>query len=107
MFPLTYYDSITDPLDLLTNFKAGAYMNFAGHSDPEYDKLVDEATAAYDPGKRLETVAKLQRQAAEQLLWIPVAEWPTAVFLNKRITGAPTTISYMYHPWAAAVGAAQ
>ncbi|MFE1556535.1 ABC transporter substrate-binding protein [Streptomyces sp. NPDC058734] len=107
MFPLTYYDSITDPLDLLTNFKTGAYMNFAGHSDPEYDKLVDEATAAYDPAKRLETVAKLQRQAAEQLLWIPVAEWPTAVFLNKRITGAPTTISYMYHPWAAAVGAAQ
>lgn len=107
MFPLTYYDSITDPLDLLTNFKTGAYMNFAGHSDPEYDRLVDEATAAYDPGKRLETVARLQRQAAEQLLWIPVAEWPTALFLNKRITGAPTTISYMYHPWAAAVGAAQ
>ncbi|MEU9003860.1 hypothetical protein, partial [Streptomyces sp. NPDC048551] len=25
----------------------------------------------------------------EQLLWIPVAEWPTALFLGKRITGAP------------------
>ena len=32
--------------------------------------------------------------------------WPTAVFLNKRITGAPTTIAYMYYPWAADVGAA-
>ncbi len=105
MFPLTYYDSITDPLDLLTSFKTGAYLNFAGYSDKEYDALVDRATAAYEPDARLAIEAELQKKAAEQLLWIPVAEWPTAVFLNKRITGAPTTISYMYHPWAAQVGA--
>ncbi|WP_329388571.1 ABC transporter substrate-binding protein [Streptomyces sp. NBC_01351] len=107
MFPLTYYDSITDPLDLLTNFKTGAYMNFAGYSDKQYDDLVDQAVGVYEPGPRLEIEAKLQKHAAEQLLWIPVAEWPTAVFLNKRVTGAPTTISYMYYPWAADVGAAQ
>lgn len=107
MFPLTYYDSITDPLDLLANFKSGAYLNFAGHSDKTYDKLVDRATAEDDPERRLEIEARIQRRAAEQLPWIPVAEWPTAVFLNKRITGAPTTISYMYHPWAAEVGAAK
>ncbi|WP_406864769.1 ABC transporter substrate-binding protein [Streptomyces sp. HUAS MG47] len=106
MFPLTYYDSITDPLDLLQNFKTGAYMNFAGYSDKKYDETVDRATAVYDPDKRLAIEAELQKHAVEQLLWIPVAEWPTAVFLNKRITGAPTTISYMYYPWAADVGAA-
>ncbi|WP_420081552.1 ABC transporter substrate-binding protein [Streptomyces sp. JL4002] len=106
MFPLTYYDSITDPLDLLTNFKTGAYMNFAGYSDPEYDRLVDQAAAVYDTGQRMDIEAKLQRHAAEQLLWIPVAEWPTALFMNKRVTGAPTTIAYMYYPWAADVGAA-
>ncbi|MFD3997753.1 ABC transporter substrate-binding protein [Streptomyces sp. NPDC058548] len=106
MFPLTYYDSITDPLDLLQNFKTGAYMNFAGYSDKTYDAGVARATAEYDPDKRLAIEAELQKHAAENLLWIPVAEWPTAVFLNKRITGAPTTISYMYYPWAADVGAA-
>ncbi|MEV7521883.1 ABC transporter substrate-binding protein [Streptomyces sp. NPDC091371] len=106
MFPLTYYDSITDPLDLLQNFKTGAYMNFAGYSDPQYDKLVDEATAVYPVEQRMDIEAKLQHHASEQLLWIPVAEWPTALFLGKRITGAPTTISYMYYPWAADVGAA-
>lgn len=106
MFPLTYYDSITDPLDLLENFKTGAYMNYAGYSDPRYDRLVDQATAVYPDEERLETETKLQHLAAEQLLWIPVAEWPTAMFLSKRITGAPTTISYMYYPWAADVGAA-
>ncbi|WP_329276429.1 ABC transporter substrate-binding protein [Streptomyces sp. NBC_00691] len=107
MFPLTYYDSITDPLDLLQNFKTGAYMNFAGYSDTTYDEGVARATAEYDPDKRLTIESELQRHAAENLLWIPVAEWPTAVFLNKRITGAPTTIAYMYYPWAADVGAAQ
>ncbi|MFE2978438.1 ABC transporter substrate-binding protein [Streptomyces sp. NPDC059258] len=107
MFPLTYYNSITDPLDLLTNFKTGAYLNFAGYSDKRYDEGVERATAAYDPERRARIVAKLQRHAAESLLWIPVAEWPTSLFLNRRITGAPTTIAYMYYPWAADVGAAR
>ncbi|MGW3332074.1 ABC transporter substrate-binding protein [Streptomyces rubiginosohelvolus] len=105
MFPLTYYQSITDPLDLLANFRTGAYLNFAGYSDPRYDELVERATAADDPGRRTEIEAKLQRHAADRLLWIPVAEWPTSVFLNRRITGAPTTIAYLYYPWAADVGA--
>ncbi|MFZ3493508.1 ABC transporter substrate-binding protein [Streptomyces sp. 5.8] len=106
MFPLTYYDSITDPMDLLSNFQTGAYQNYAGYSDESYDALTDKARSAYDPAKRFSAAAELQRRAADQLLWIPVAEWPTAVFLNKRITGAPTTISYLYYPWAADVGAA-
>ncbi|MER7755826.1 ABC transporter substrate-binding protein [Kitasatospora sp. NPDC097643] len=107
MFPETYYDSVTDPLDLLVNFRTGAYQNFGGYSDKAYDDLVEQATAEYDPAKRGAIEAKLQQAASQQLLWIPVAEWPTAVFLNKRITGAPTTISYMYYPWAADVGAAR
>ncbi|MET7413593.1 ABC transporter substrate-binding protein [Streptomyces rubiginosohelvolus] len=105
MFPLTYYQSITDPLDLLANLRTGAYLNFAGYSDPRYDELVERATAADDPERRTEIEAKLQRHAADRLLWIPVAEWPTSVFLNRRITGAPTTIAYLYYPWAADVGA--
>ncbi|MFE5795601.1 ABC transporter substrate-binding protein [Streptomyces sp. NPDC056503] len=107
MFPLTLYNSITDPLDLLANFKTGAYLNYAGHSDKRYDALVDRAAAAYAPAERMEIEAQLNRLAAERFLWIPVAEWPTSVFLNKRITGAPTTIAYMYRPWAASVGAGQ
>ncbi|KOV31007.1 peptide ABC transporter substrate-binding protein [Streptomyces sp. XY431] len=107
MFPETYYDSITDPLDLLANFRTGAYQNFAGYSDPAYDELVDRASAEYDPAERGAVEAQLQRTASEKLLWIPVAEWPTALFLNKRVTGAPTTISYLYYPWAADVGAAR
>lgn len=107
MFPETYYLSITDPMDLLANFQTGNYQNFAGYSNPTYDKLVEQATATEDPVQRLAIEAKLQQIASEQNLWIPVANWPDALFMNKRITGAPTTISYLYYPWAADVGAAR
>ncbi|RVU23265.1 ABC transporter substrate-binding protein [Streptomyces antnestii] len=107
LFPYTSYYNISDPLDLLADFKTGAYLNFAGYSDKGYDKLVDQATAVYPREPRMKIEAELQKQAADKVLWIPVAEWPTSVFLNKRITGAPTTISYMYYPWAADVGAAK
>ncbi|MFI5765466.1 ABC transporter substrate-binding protein [Streptomyces sp. NPDC051563] len=106
MFPETYYDSITDPMDMLSNFQTGAYQNYAGYSDEAYDALAEKARAESDPAKRFSAAAELQKKASDQVLWIPVAEWPTAVFLNKRITGAPTTISYLYYPWAADIGAA-
>ncbi|MFE0464608.1 ABC transporter substrate-binding protein [Kitasatospora sp. NPDC058965] len=107
LFPETYYLSISDPMDLLTNFQTGGYQNYAGYSDKAYDDLVKQATGTYDPAQRLAIEARLNQKAADQALWIPVAEWPTSVFLNKRITGAPTTIAYLYYPWAAEVGAAK
>lgn len=107
LFPYTSYYNISDPLDLLANFRTGAYLNFAGYSEKGYDELVARATAVYPREPRMRIEAELQKQAADKVLWIPVAEWPTSVFLNKRITGAPTSISYMYYPWAADVGAAK
>ncbi|MCF2527468.1 ABC transporter substrate-binding protein [Yinghuangia soli] len=106
MFPETFYLSVTDPVDLLRNFKTGAYQNHASYSDPEYDALVEQIFQTYDPAQKFALEAKLQQMAHDRVLWMPVAEWPSTVFLNKRITGAPTTISYMYYPWAADVGAA-
>ncbi|GIG61603.1 ABC transporter substrate-binding protein [Longispora fulva] len=104
-FPETYYLSKTDPLAMYKMFRTGDFENYGGYSDPAYDTLLDQAVAEYDPAKRAALSARLQQIATGQLLWIPVAEWPTSVFLNKRITGAPTSICYMYYPWAAQVGA--
>ncbi|MEV6955930.1 ABC transporter substrate-binding protein [Streptomyces sp. NPDC051183] len=105
LFPYTYYFSITDPLSLYSNFRTDQFENYGGHSNPEYDAVVDEASAEYDPAKRGAVTARLARMAADEAVCLPVAEYPGTVFLNKRITGAPTTISYMYSPWAAEVGA--
>ncbi|WP_431901978.1 ABC transporter substrate-binding protein [Nonomuraea sp. bgisy101] len=106
LFPNTYYLSVTDPLANYSLFRTGDFENYTGFSDPAYDKLVDQALAEYDPAKRAVLTAQLQKLETDQALWIPVAEWPTTMFLNNRITGAPTSISYMYYPWAADVGAA-
>ncbi|WP_214318340.1 ABC transporter substrate-binding protein [Nonomuraea sediminis] len=106
LFPNTYYLSVTDPLAGYALFRTGDFENYTGFSDPAYDKLVDRALAEYDPAKRAALTAELERKEVDQALWIPVAEWPTTMFLGNRITGAPTTISYMYYPWAADVGAA-
>ena len=105
MFPETYYLSISDPYDLLSAFQSGDFQNYAGFTDPAYDSLITEAAGTYDPTRRLAIEAKANQLAGQQLPWIPVAEWPNAVFMNKKITGAPTTIAYLYYPWAMDVGA--
>ncbi|MEY9892016.1 peptide/nickel transport system substrate-binding protein [Catenulispora sp. MAP5-51] len=105
-FPETYYLSTTDPLAIYHIFRTGDFENYAGWSDPAYDKLVDQAEAEYDPVKRAAISAQIQKIAVDQLPWIPAAEWPNSLFLDKRVTGAPTSIAYLYYPWAADVGSA-
>ncbi|WP_327088894.1 ABC transporter substrate-binding protein [Nonomuraea sp. NBC_01738] len=106
LFPCTYYLSITDPLASYSIFRSDGFENYMGYTDPAYDKFVDQAIAEYDPAERAALTARLRDMEAEQVLWIPVAEWPTSLYMGKRITGAPTSIAYMYYPWAADVGAA-
>ncbi|MFI6317087.1 ABC transporter substrate-binding protein [Nonomuraea sp. NPDC050556] len=106
LFPCTYYLSITDPLASYSIFRSDGFENYMGFADPAFDALIDRAIAEYDPVRRAALTAQLRDREAEQVLWIPVAEWPTSLYLSRRITGAPTSIAYMYYPWAADVGAA-
>jgi peptide/nickel transport system substrate-binding protein len=105
MFPETYYLSISDPYDLLSAFQTGDFQNYAGFTDPAYNSLIAQAVGTYNPTRRFAIEAKANQLASKDLPWIPVAEWPNAMFMNKKITGAPTTIAYMYYPWAMDVGA--
>ncbi|MFG2981690.1 ABC transporter substrate-binding protein [Streptomyces sp. NPDC048258] len=105
LFPYTYYLSVTDPLSMYANFRTGQFENYAGYSSPAYDALADEASAEYDPARRAVLTARLAKMASDEAVCLPVAEYPGSVYLGRRITGAPTTISYMYAPWAAEVGA--
>lgn len=106
LFLTLWYLSATDPLELYGLFETGQFENYGGFSDPAYDKLVNEAGAEFDRAKRAALTAKLQETAATQLPWIPLADIDNLLFMNKRITGAPTSISYLYYPWAADIGAA-
>jgi peptide/nickel transport system substrate-binding protein len=105
LFPYTYYLSVTDPLGVYGNFRTGQFENYAGYSDPLYDQVADRAGEEYNSAERGALTAQLQKMAIDRALCLPVAELPNTVFLGNRITGAPTTIAYMYYPWAADVGA--
>ncbi|WP_067168935.1 ABC transporter substrate-binding protein [Microtetraspora niveoalba] len=101
-----WYDSTPDPLEFYGILRTGDFANYGGYSNPEYDALVDEANAQADPAARAATVAKLQEIAVRDMVWIPLYEPPHNMFLNKRLTGAPTGISQLVYPWAARLGSA-
>ncbi|WP_433356107.1 ABC transporter substrate-binding protein [Microtetraspora malaysiensis] len=101
-----WYDSTPDPLEFYGILKTGDFANYGGYSNPEYDALVDEANAKADPAERAAMIAKLQEIAVRDVVWIPLYEPPHNMFLNKRLTGAPTSISQLVFPWAARLGSA-
>lgn len=101
-----WYDSTPDPLEFYSILRTGAFPNYGGYSNPEYDALLDEAEAQADPAARAATVAKLQEIALRDMVWIPLYEVPHTMFLNKRLTGAPTSIAQLQYPWAARLGSA-
>ncbi|MFI7050732.1 ABC transporter substrate-binding protein [Streptosporangium canum] len=102
----SWYDSTPDPLEFYGILQTGNFANYGGYSDPEYDALVDRANSQADPSARAATVAKLQEIAVRDLVWIPLYEVPHSMFLNNRVTGAPTGIAQLVYPWAAPLGSA-
>lgn len=101
-----WYDSTPDPLEFYGILTTGDFANYGGYSNPEYDALVDEANAQADPAARAATVARLQEIAVRDVVWIPLYEVPHSMFLNKRLTGAPTGIAQLVFPWGAPLGSA-
>ena len=57
------------------NFYSNAARNYAGYSDPEFDKLVDQQSMEADPAKRRELVWQAERKLAEAM-FRPVLVYP-------------------------------
>ncbi|MGV9773407.1 ABC transporter substrate-binding protein [Streptosporangium sp. NPDC003464] len=102
----SWYDSTPDPLEFYGNLQTGNFANYGGYSNPDYDALLDRASGQSDPAARAATVAELQEIAVRDLVWIPLYEVPHTMFLNNRLTGAPTSIAQLQYPWAAPLGTA-
>ncbi|GAA1352476.1 ABC transporter substrate-binding protein [Streptomyces beijiangensis] len=105
LFLTFWYTSITDPLDMYSSLETGAFTNYGGWSDKEYDKAVEQAVGTYEPAAHAEANAKAQKIALKELPWLPLYTQPVSVFLGKRITGVQPSIAYLYYPWAAEIGA--
>lgn len=105
LFYTAWYLSSPDPLEMFGVLRAGEFSNYGEWSDPGFDAIVNEAITIDDPAARAEKTAQAQRIANEQLPWLPLFSSPMPMFLGERITGVAPSIAFLYHPWAATVGA--
>jgi peptide/nickel transport system substrate-binding protein len=76
-----------DPSILTTNFHTSrlAAFNPGRLSDPEIDKLLDQAAAMSDEGPRLELYRKIQRMLLEMGAGIPLVDQVTIVGVRKEV----------------------
>lgn len=107
LWPDEYYISKNDPLGFYKNGKSDASVNFGVFSDPEYDKLVDEAYAATDDAERAELTLQLQQRWVDNAVWIPVVATPATLVMSNSVSGVPSSAAFIYYPWAADLGTAE
>jgi peptide/nickel transport system substrate-binding protein len=104
-FPTTNYGDFGDPASLYrTLAQPGGSQDFDNWSNPEVTKDLDAARGESDPIKRAEDVVAAQQIITQQQVWIPLVAPSNVVIMNKAVTGAPATFSYMFGPWAAYLG---
>jgi peptide/nickel transport system substrate-binding protein len=75
-----------------SNIKKGIlFSNTAGYSNPEVDKLFDEAASTVDETKRQELYSKVQKILVEDVpvVWMFEAAYPT--FIDKRLKNVTST----------------
>ena len=105
MFPTTNYGDYADPSALYkTMALEGGSQDFSGWSDPAVTAALDAARAEPDAAKRAQHVVDAQKIITEQMVWIPTASPNAVLVMHKGITGAPSTFSYMFGPWAVYLG---
>lgn len=100
-----WYISKSDPIGFYDNAVSDSSNNWIGFNNPSYDAQVKKAMRTLDDEKRAELVIHIQRQFADAAVWIPVAQVPTALVINDKLTGPPASMAYLYSPWAAELGA--
>lgn len=100
----SWYLSANEPLEMYSVLRTGDFSNYGGWSNPEFDGLVNSAFEVQDPDERAKLTARAAKLAAEEVVWAPLYETVTTMWLGDRISGADPSINYMYFPWAAKIG---
>lgn len=104
LWPDIYYISKADPLGFYKNGCSDSSRNWVGYADAEYDQFVDEGYAATDDAERAKLAIELEKKWVENAIWLPVVATPATLVMSNDVTGAPTSASYLYYPWAADIG---
>jgi len=99
------YGDYADPAALLATLALpGGDQNYDNFSNPQMTALLDQAEGTASPDQRAALVAKAEELAAKLLPWIPDVQPTNVLMLSKGLTGAVASFSYMFAPWADALG---
>jgi peptide/nickel transport system substrate-binding protein len=83
-----------------------ALMTFYyGHEDAEVSALLDEWRSTEDPAQRAEAVVEAQAKLTEALVWIPIVQPNKVLVMSSELTGAVSSTSQLFAPWADQLGA--
>ena len=81
------------------NFYTGAARNYAGYSDPEFDKLVDLQSLEVNPEKRKQIVWQIERKLADAAVR-PVLFYPVgASCWQPYVKGLTIMVNSIYNGW--------
>ena len=86
--------------DLVSSMHSGSLGNISQwchYSNPEIDKLLDNARYSSDPKKREEALNAAQKMAAAEIIVIPMANAMEIFGYKKNLGGVD---NYLKHPWA-------
>ncbi|MFI5801492.1 ABC transporter substrate-binding protein [Streptomyces sp. NPDC051561] len=99
------YVSMPDPASYVEQMVAPrGLFNWTGYRNPEATRLLGQARTAQDPAASAKAYADAQASFTPTVPAVFLAATHERMFLNKRISGAPTSFAYMGMPWAAYLG---
>jgi peptide/nickel transport system substrate-binding protein len=102
------YIDQAEPLQVLYYWgRSNSPYNLDGFANHEVDSLFAQARAQTDPEARARLAISALNLWVKPVNNIPLYTSPQRLFMNSRITGAPTSFStFLYFPWAAELGGA-
>ncbi|HEV3070130.1 MAG TPA: ABC transporter substrate-binding protein [Solirubrobacteraceae bacterium] len=100
------YIDQAEPLQVLYYWgRSNSPYNLDGFAEKEVDSLFAQARAQAEPEQRAALAVRALQLWVKPVNNIPLYIYPERLFMNKRITGAPSSFStFLYYPWAAELG---
>ncbi|HEV7771932.1 MAG TPA: ABC transporter substrate-binding protein [Conexibacter sp.] len=95
--PLALMPALTDP--------DGTY-NWIKYDNPKVTQLLTKAQSTLDESASAKAFVQAQAIYSPDVPTIPLLDQNELLYLNKGLTGAPASFSYLFSPWAAHLGKA-
>ncbi|MFJ8025414.1 ABC transporter substrate-binding protein [Streptomyces sp. NPDC096311] len=86
---------------------SGSYYNYTHYKNPRVDKLMAQAQDSLDPKRRARLLIEAQDLYEPARVTTDLLTTSTILYLDKRLTGATVSYSYVYEPSLALIGSAE